>query len=148
MDFFNSYQNNSPVNAPTNFITDYNAIYSTPAVGDLSPSGSNIRNVGLLPSVVRDTQTQQSHGVEFELTANLTRGWRLLFNAAYTRAWQSNTYPDSVAIRRQSDAVARQILADAGVLISSTNVAIDQSSVERSDKDQRRRRHERRERLE
>src|SRR5205823_2817836 len=111
------------VNAPTNFINNYNAIYSAPAVGDLSPSGANVRNVGLLPTVVRDTQTQQSHGLEFEITANLARGWRLLANAAMTRAWQSNTYPDSVAYSAKQDAVARQILADAGVLISSANVA-------------------------
>jgi outer membrane receptor protein involved in Fe transport len=120
---FHSYQVNSPVNPAGNFINDYNAIYSAPIVGDLSPSGHNIRNADLLPAVVRDTQTQQSHGVEFELTANLTRSWRLLANAAYTRAWQTNTFPDSVAYAAKQDAVARQILADAGVQISSANVA-------------------------
>ncbi len=120
---FNSYQNNSPVNAPGNFIGDYNTIYNTPVVGDLSAGGRNIRNQGLIPTVVRDTQTQQSHGVEFEITANLTRSWRLLANAAYTRAWQSNTFPDSVRYAAAQDSVVRQILADSGVLISSSNVA-------------------------
>jgi outer membrane receptor protein involved in Fe transport len=120
---FHSFQVNSPVNPAGNFINDYNAIYSAPIIGDLSPSGHNIRNADLLPAVVRDTQTQQSHGVEFELTANLTRSWRLLANAAYTRAWQTNTFPDSVAYAAKKDALARQILADAGVLISSANVA-------------------------
>mgnify|MGYP001555962425 CR=1 FL=1 len=120
---FHSYQNNSPVNAPGNFINDYNAIYNAPVVGDLSSSGHNARNVGLIPTVVRDTQTQQSHGVEFEVTANLTRSWRLLGNASYTRAWQSNTFPDSTSYAARQDAVVRQILADAGVLISSSNVA-------------------------
>lgn len=120
---FNSYQNNSPVNAPGNFITDYNNIYNAPAIGDLSSSGHNTRNVGLIPTVVRDTQTQQSHGVEFEVTANLTRSWRLLANAAYTRAWQSNTFPDSIRYAAKQDSVVRQILADSGVVISSSNVA-------------------------
>ena len=82
------------------------------AIGDLSASGHNIRNIGLVPTVVRDTQTQQSHGVEFEVTANLTREWRLLANAAYTRAWQSNTFPDSVRYAAAQDTVVRQILAD------------------------------------
>jgi hypothetical protein len=120
---FNSYQVNSPVNAPANFIADYNAIYATPKLDDLSPSGRNARNIAPIPTVVRDTQTQQSHGVEFEVTANLTRSWRLLANAAYTRAWQSNTFPDSVAYVASHDATARQILADAGITINSANVA-------------------------
>src|SRR5262249_34505396 len=98
-------------------------IYNTPAVGDLSPSGHNIRDQGQIPTVVRDTQTYQSHGVEFEITANLTRSWRLLANAAYTRAWQSDAFPDSRAYAAAHDAVTRQILADAGVLINSSNVA-------------------------
>lgn len=121
--FFNSYQKNTPVNAPSGYVTDYNNIWSSPVVGDLSASGMNNHNIPLIPSVVRDTQTQQSHGVEFETTANLTRSWRLLFNAAYTRAWQSNAFPDSVAYSASHDAVARQVLKDSGVLISSTNVA-------------------------
>ena len=120
---FHSFQKNSPVSAPNGFIGNYNSIYSAPAIGDLSPGGHNIRNVGLLPTVVRDTQTQQSHGVEFEVTANLTRSWRLLFNAAYTRAWQSDTFPDSVRYAQAQDSVVRQILGDAGVVINAANVA-------------------------
>lgn len=120
---FNSYQKNSPVNAPGNFVNDYNAIYSAPPVGDLNPGDGNTRNAALIPAVVRDTQTQQSHGVEFEITANLTRGWRFFGNAAYTRAWQSDAFPDSTAYLASHDAVARQVLADAGVLISGANVA-------------------------
>jgi outer membrane receptor protein involved in Fe transport len=120
---FNSYQTNSPVNAPGNFITDYNNIYHAPVVGDLSATGQNARNVAQIPTVVRDTQTYQSHGTEFEITANVTRSWRLLANAAYTRAWQSDSVPDSRAYAASHDAVARQILADAGVLIDNNNVA-------------------------
>lgn len=120
---FNSYQTNSPVNAPGGFVNDYNAIYAAPVVGDLSPSGRNARNAAPIPTVVRDTQTQQSHGVEFETTANLTRSWRLLFNAAYTRAWQSDNFPDSIAYAASHDTVARQILGDAGVVIDANNVA-------------------------
>ena len=107
---FNSYQVNSPIAPPGAFVTDYNTIYNTPAAGDFTPSGRNIRNQGLLPTVVRDSQTQQSHGVEFELTANLTSSWRLLANAAYTRAWQTNSFPDSRAYLAAKDAVTRQIL--------------------------------------
>ncbi len=120
---FHSYQVRSPVNAPSGFIGDYNSIYSAPAVGDLSPGGANIRNQGQIPTVVRDTQTQQSHGVEVEITANITRGWRLLANASYTRAWQSDAFPDSRAYAASHDTIARQILADAGVLIDTNKVA-------------------------
>lgn len=121
--WFSSFQKLSPVNAPSGLIGSYNTIYNTPVVGDLSPGGINKRGEGLLPTVVRDTQTQDSGGFEFETTANLTKAWRLLFNAAYTKGTQSAIAPDSVAYIAAKNTVARQILADAGVLISSTNVA-------------------------
>ena len=121
--WFTSYQNLSPVNAPGGLIGSFNTIFNTPIIGDLSPGGRNIRNEGLLPTVVRDTQTQESKGVEFEITANLTRSWRLLFNAAHTDGTQRNIAPDSRAFIADKDKVARQILADAGVVISSSNVA-------------------------
>ena len=121
--WFSSNQNLSPVNAPGGLIGGYNTIFNTPAVGDLSPGGRNIRNEGLLPAIVRDTQTQESKGYEFEVTANLTPSWRLLFNAAYNDGKQSNIAPDSRAFIVAKDKVVRQILADAGVLISAGDVA-------------------------
>jgi hypothetical protein len=121
--WFKSDQNLSPVNAPGGLIGSYNTIFNTPAVGDLSPGGRNVRNEGLLPTVVRDTQTQKSSGFEFETTANLTPSWRLLFNFAHTRGTQADIAPDSRAFIAAKDTVVRQILADAGVLISSANVA-------------------------
>lgn len=121
--WFSSKQNLSPVNAPGGLIGSYNTIFSTPVVGDLSPGGRNARNEGLLPTVVRDTQSQVSKGIEFETTANLTPSWRLLFNFAHTRGTQKDIAPDSRAFIAAKDSVTRQILADAGVLISSTNVA-------------------------
>lgn len=121
--WFTSSQNLSPVNSPGGLIGSYNTIFNTPAVGDLSPGGRNIRNEGLLPAVVRDTQTQRSKGVELEVTANLTPSWRLLFNAAHTEGTQANIAPDSRAFIAAKDTVVRQILADAGVLISPSNVA-------------------------
>ena len=121
--WFTSNQNLSPVNSPGGLIGSYNTIFSTPVVGDLSPGGRNARNEGLLPAVVRDTQTQESKGLELEVTANLTPSWRLLFNLANTRGTQKDIAPDSRAFIAAKDPVVRQILADAGVLISSTNVA-------------------------
>jgi len=111
------------VNAPGGLSGSFNTIFNTTAIGDLSPGGRNIRNEGLLPTVVRDTQTQEAKGYEFEVTANLTRSWRLLFNAAHTDGKQTNIAPDSRAFIAAKDTVVRQILADAGVLISTSNVA-------------------------
>ena len=121
--WFTSKQNLSPVNAPGGLIGSYNTIFNTPVVGDLSPGGRNARNEGLLPTVVRDTQSQVSKGIEFETTANLTPSWRLLFNFAHTRGTQNDIAPDSRAFIAAKDTVVRQILADAGVVISSGNVA-------------------------
>lgn len=121
--WFTSKQNLSPVNTAPGLVGSFNTIYNTPVIGDLSPGGRNVRNEGLLPAVVRDTQTQQSKGLEFEVTANVTSSWRLLFNAAHTEGTQRDIAPDSRAYLTAKDPVLRQILADAGVLISSTNVA-------------------------
>jgi hypothetical protein len=104
-------------------IGSYNTIYSTPVVGDLSSSSGNPKSPGLLPTVARDTLTFQSHGIEVEFTANLTRSWRILANGAYTRAWQSDAFPDTLNYAKSHEALVRQILADAGVVINSANTA-------------------------
>lgn len=106
-----------------NFKDFYNAIYAAPVVGDLSPTGRNALNIPAFPDNVYTTRTRHVEGYELEVTANLTPHWRLSLNAGKTLGVQSNIAPDIFAYVAEKDAVARQILADAGVLISATNVA-------------------------
>ncbi|MDP3072945.1 MAG: hypothetical protein Q8N18_21815 [Opitutaceae bacterium] len=120
---FTSFQAGSIIGAPANFNNDYDSISNAPVVGDLSTGGRNNRNVGLLPYSVSSTVTSESKGYEFELTANFTRSWRMILNAGHTKARVRDQYPDIIAYFKSQDAVSRQILADAGVVIDANNDA-------------------------
>lgn len=120
---YDSYQAKAPVNMDFNFKNDYNAIYDAPPIGDLSPGARNIRNVGRLPNNVYSTITRETKGYEADITANLTPSWRLVLNAGYVDAMQSDQYPDVIRYFATQDAIARQILADAGVVINANNDA-------------------------
>ena len=106
-----------------NFKDFYNAIYAAPVIGDLSPTGRNAYNLPAFPDNVYTTRTRHVEGYELDVTANLTRHWRLSVNAGKTLGVQSNIAPDIFAYVAAQDAIARKILGEAGVLISPTNVA-------------------------
>ncbi len=120
---FNSYQAGTAVLSPAGFNGAYNNISDAPVVGDLSPVGRNARNVARFPQNVYSTVTSETKGYEFELTANFTRSWRMILNAGNTKALVRDQYPDIIAYFKSQDAVSRQILADAGVLIDANNDA-------------------------
>lgn len=120
---FNSYQAGTAVTSPANFVSSYNAISDAPVVGDLSAVGRNIRNVARFPTNVYSTATTETDGYEFELTANFTKSWRMILNAGYNKAYASDQYPDIIAYFKTQDAVSRQILADAGIIINANNDA-------------------------
>lgn len=124
---YRSTEDNYQVTVPSGF-GSFNTIYQTPPGG--STASRNIRGVADLPVDLRDTVVRQANGVEFELTANLTKHWRMLTNLAYARAFQSDAYPNLIHYLATQDAVLRQILKDAGVVISSSNFAtVDTSGV-------------------
>jgi hypothetical protein len=116
---FTSDQDKNAFNQRFDFKNSYNQIANAPVIGDLSPTGRNQRNVGSFPDNVYDTRTRHVEGYELEITANLTSAWRLLFNVAKTEGVNSNQSPDTIAYFGTQDAVSRQILADAGVLIDA-----------------------------
>lgn len=118
-----SRQTGAPLLNPGNFAALYNSIYDAPVIGDLSPGGRNRRNVARFPQAVYSTQTQESNGYEFEVTANPTRALRIMVNAGFTDAKSRNQGPDVIAFFKNSDAVTRQILGDAGVVIDNNRVA-------------------------
>lgn len=120
---FDSYQAGTSVLSPSGFNGAYNAISDAPVIGDLSPVGRNQRNVARFPQNVYSTVTSETKGYELELTANFTRAWRLIVNAGNTKAQVKDQYPDIIAYFQSQDAISRQILADAGVLIDTNNDA-------------------------
>ena len=125
---FDSYQAGTSVLSPSGFNGAYNAISDAPVVGDLSSVGRNARNVARFPQNVYSTVTSETKGYELELTANFTRAWRTVLNVGHTKAKVRDQYPDIIAYFKSQDAISRQILADAGILIES-NLGPDTTDV-------------------
>ena len=102
---------------PTSVTGQINGLYAANRFDDASAEGRNRRDAGNISSVVRDTRTRIVDGYEFELTANLARGWRLTANYALPKVWQKSFAPitrEYVAARQQ---LFVQILQDAGGMI-------------------------------
>jgi len=120
---------NNTAAAGGNFVSDYNAIYVMAPLGPTAASDLTLRNaqnVANFPLNVYDTATGVAKGYEFEATANLTRGWRLMTNAGYTKTYDREKNPHMQAYFLSADAGARKILTDAGILIDLANVASTQ----------------------
>ena len=101
----------------------FNALYNSNVVGDLSPVGGNIRGAGLLPAQYRDIRTRSGDGLEFEVVYNPSKAFRLTGSLSFPKVYESNRNPDVKAYIDKNESLFRQIATDAGVLISSTNVA-------------------------
>src|SRR6185503_8167466 len=78
--WYHTYQKGAIVTVDSNFLPDYNAI------GDLAPVGAdflsrNNRDFSRFPTNnIASTQTNDTHGYEFELTGNPLPNWRITFN--------------------------------------------------------------------
>lgn len=100
-----------------------NAIAATNVMGDLSPSGINARGLQDVPRTYSDTVSRKTEGWEFEATANLKPGWRLLANIAIADASQGDAQADTREYFAANEGLLKQILADAGVTVGANNVA-------------------------
>ncbi|OAM91060.1 hypothetical protein AW736_05370 [Termitidicoccus mucosus] len=86
-------------------------------------TGMNERGMTVLSTGLQDIYNRENRGYEFEAVANLTRNWRLTFNAAFPKSYQTNYRAHTRAYMAQNDATLRQILADAGLVVDPlTNV--------------------------
>lgn len=101
----------------------FNTILSSNRLGDLSENGINARGVPLVVSPGWDSRIRKNEGFEFDTIANITRNWRLSFNFALPKAVQEDTAPDFRNYFDANQGALRQILADSGILINSSNVA-------------------------
>lgn len=100
-----------------------NNIAATNVLNDLSPAGINSRGLQDVPRTYNDTVSRRTEGYEFEVTANLTRTWRLLANVAFAKASQGDTWAQTRGWFAQNQNLLKQILSDAGVGVDSNNVA-------------------------
>lgn len=101
----------------------HNAIAAAPVVGDLSPSGRNVRGLRTHVIDIASTLTSITTGYEAEITANLTPNWRLMVNFGSTDANQKDAFPNMPGYFKRIDPVLRQVMADAGVIIDASNNA-------------------------
>jgi hypothetical protein len=100
-----------------------NAILLARQVGESSESAINARGVQLLPAGFYDSSKSESDGYELEITANLSRSWRLLLNGSLLRRYNGEQNPESRAWLAANDKLLRDILNDAGVTVAANNVA-------------------------
>lgn len=101
----------------------FNTILSSNRLGDVSENGINARGIPLVVAPGWDSRLRKNEGFEFDTIANLTRNWRLSFNFALPKAVQEDTAPDFRAYFDNNEDDLRAVLADSGILISSTGQA-------------------------
>lgn len=106
-----------------------NNIAATNVLNNLSPGGINARGLQDVPRTYNDTTARKTEGYEFEVTANLTRGWRLLTNVAFANARQGDTFAQTRAWFAQNQNLLKQILSDAGVTVGADNRAVENPGV-------------------
>jgi outer membrane receptor protein involved in Fe transport len=127
--WYSSFQEGNLVDIPIS--GPYNTIAATPVVGDLSSTGQNIRGARRFPqTVIKDTNTTTTEGYEIDMTANVTQSWRLIMNAAKIETKLTKQFPDSIQYFQTQDAMTRQILADAGIVIDAQNNAFINPAVD------------------
>jgi hypothetical protein len=121
---FLRYENSEENNAVDPFTQgNINNILSAaplPALNNGSTVGRNLHQVPNVPGVVRDLQDRTAKGTEVEITANLTAAWRLTFNVGFPEIYVKSGLPDTRKYLEGNDAVMRKIVADAGVIITTT----------------------------
>jgi outer membrane receptor protein involved in Fe transport len=98
-------------------------------VGDLSTDGVNRRGMPIVPRQAFDRRDRENHGYELEVTANLTRHWRLSANGARAYAYQTNAWADTRAFIGQWEPTMRLVLADAGVVFNSLGEAVVNNAI-------------------
>ena len=121
---YSAYQEGATIMVGGSFMGNVNTFANAPVVGDLSSGGGNSRGLAVLPGRdVFSTLTSETKGLEAELTANLTRNWRLILNYGKNNPVQKNVEPELPRWFAEHDAVIRQIIADSGIVINAQNQA-------------------------
>jgi outer membrane receptor protein involved in Fe transport len=110
------------VGFPAAIPSTINTILQTNVIGDQSSGGRNKRG---FEDVIdySDVRDRESEGFELDAVANLTTQWRLLWNIAVPRAYQTNAYSDTRAFLAQHEGTLRQIVLDGGGLVDAKGAA-------------------------
>lgn len=100
-----------------------NNIATANVLNDLTLTGVNARGLQQVPRTYQDTVARKTDGYEFEVVANVTRGWRLLANLAFANARQGDNFADTREYFAANESLLRDVLGDAGVSVGADNVA-------------------------
>jgi hypothetical protein len=111
-----------------------NAIASANPLGDTSVNGRNKRTFENVPAVFVDMQDREARGYELELTANLSRQWRLTFNVGLPKVYSTNAARDQIKFYDANKAMLKQIVIDAGGLVDASDVASVDTSIAVNDR--------------
>lgn len=111
------------------FTNNLQEIAQANVVGDLSTDGINRRGLPIVPRQAFDRRDRENHGYELEITANVTRNWRLSANGARAYAFQTNAWADTRAFIAQWEPTMRQVLDDAGVVFNSLGEAVVNNAI-------------------
>ncbi len=114
---YRSTQNNAPVKAIGQ--ADINPILALAPSGDANVADQNALGIPQLPTVIEDTISEKTEGVELEVTANLTRQWRLIFNLSHGKIFQSNADGGFLAYYNSHLSQLQQILKQGGLVYNS-----------------------------
>ena len=114
--------------------SDINVIASANPLGDTSVNGRNKRTFENVPAVFVDMQDREARGYELEMTANLSRQWRLTFNVGLPKVYSTNAARDQIRFYDANKAMLRQIVEDAGGLVNASDVASVDTSVAVNDR--------------
>lgn len=109
---------------PTSVTNNINTLYSSSPLGVTTSGQGNTRGASQISSVVRDTRTRIADGYEMEITANMSRAWRVSANIALPKVWQKAYAPVTRSYVVSHADLFKQVLADAGGTVGSDGVAI------------------------
>lgn len=119
-----SYYEGNETNASITATTfPFNNILRAPRLNNFEAGAIN-DHLPLLPTGYADLADNKTTGWEFEVTANLTRNWRLMANLSLPKAVQTNQNSDSRAYFYKNIETLKRIITESGGTIDpATNVA-------------------------
>ena len=121
VDYYRNYEKNAAGSGGIQ--TNVNNILRSRAYSNLA-AGRNVRGEPDVPLQSSDVQDRYADGYEFELTANITKNWRGIFNFGIPNLYTENGNQFSLAYLKVHDSVLKQIVVDSGGIIDSgTNIA-------------------------
>lgn len=82
----------------------------------------------MLPAGWYDSQQTKTKGFEFEVTANLTRNWRLMFNAALPESFSSGRNKETLVYYAANESTLRLIIEEAGGAFAGNRAVTDTSA--------------------